>query len=64
MFKVYLNTTPKLYIETKKLAFSRKLLKDGLSVGEASVEAGFLDVSNFIRLFKRRFGVTPREYKG
>ena len=64
MFKVYLNTTPKLYIETKKLAFSRKLLKDGLSVGEASVEAGFLDVSNFIRLVKRRFGVTPREYKG
>ena len=64
MFKVYLNTTPKLYIETKKLAFSRKLLKSGLSVAEASAEAGFSDVSNFIRLFKRRFGVTPREYKG
>ncbi|MBR5140258.1 MAG: AraC family transcriptional regulator [Clostridia bacterium] len=64
MFKLYLNTTPKLYIETKKLAYSRKLLKDGLSVADASLEAGFADVSNFIRLFKRRFGVTPREYKG
>lgn len=64
MFKTYLNTTPKLYLETKKLAYSRKLLKDGCSVGEACAKAGFSDASNFIRLFKKRFSVTPREYKG
>ena len=63
MFKTYLNTTPKLYIETKKLAYSRKLLKEGSSVGEAALESGFSDVSNFIRLFKKRFSVTPKEYK-
>ena len=63
MFTTYLNTTPKYYIETKKLAFSRKLLKGGLSVSEAAAEAGFTDVSNFIRLFKKRFGITPREYR-
>lgn len=63
MFKTYLNTTPKLYIETKKLAYSRKLLKEGSSVGEAALESGFSDVSNFIRLFKKRFFITPKEYK-
>lgn len=64
MFTTYLNTTPKHYIETKKLAFSRKLLRAGFSVGEAAIESGFSDVSNFIRLFKKRFEITPKEYKG
>lgn len=63
LFKTHLNTTPKLYLEMKKLAYSRKLLKDGRSVSEACAEAGFADTSNFIRLFKQRFSVTPRDYK-
>jgi AraC-like DNA-binding protein len=64
MFKENLNTTPKLYIETKKLAYSRKLLKSGKNVTEACMESGFSDVSNYIRLFKKRFAVTPKEYRG
>ena len=63
LFKSQLNTTPKIYIEMKKLAFSRKLLRSGRSVGEACSEAGFSDVSNYIRLFKHRFSITPKEYK-
>lgn len=63
LFKTYLNTTPRQYIETKRLAYSRKLLKTGLSVKEAAREAGFSNESNFIRLFKSRFGITPRGYK-
>ena len=63
MFKTHLNTTPKNYIETRKLAYSRKLLKDGSSVREAALASGFTNVSNFIRLFKKRFGTTPRAYK-
>ena len=63
MFKDYLNTTPKHYIETKKLAYSRRLLQNGLSVSDAAVESGFSDASNFIRLFKKRFEITPREYR-
>ena len=64
LFKNYLNTTPKHYLEMKKLAYSRKLLKDGKSVNEACAESGFADTSNYIRLFKQRFSITPREYKG
>ena len=64
LFKKHLNTTPKLYLEMKKLAYSRKLLKEGKSVNEACTEAGFSDSSNYIRLFKLRFSLTPNEYKG
>ena len=64
LFKTHLNTTPKLYLEMKKLAYSRKLLREGRSVNEACTEAGFADTSNYIRLFKLRFSLTPREYKG
>jgi len=64
LFKKNLNTTPKLYLEMKKLAYSRKLLKEGKSVNEACAESGFADPSNYIRLFKLRFALTPNEYKG
>lgn len=62
MFKSHLQTTPKIYLETKKLAYSRILLRNGKSVLEASSESGFSDSSNFIRLFKKRFGITPKQY--
>lgn len=63
LFREYLHTSPKLYIETKRLAYSRQLLKQGKSVLAACMEAGFPDYSNFIRLFKKRFSVTPRRYR-
>lgn len=63
LFKQHLNTTPKIYLETKRLAFSRMLLKCGKSVFEACVQSGFSDYSNFIRLFKKRFGITPKQYR-
>lgn len=63
LFKTHLNTTPKLYLEMKKLAYSRKLLKEGKTVNEACAESGFSTPSNFIRLFKSRFSITPKEYR-
>jgi len=63
LFKRYLRTTPKMYIESKRLAYSRQLLKNGKSVLSACMEAGFPDYSNYIRLFKRRFDITPNQYK-
>ena len=63
LFKTYLHTTPKKYLESKKLAYSRLLLRRGKSVLEACTEAGFHDVSNYIRMFKRTFSVTPGQYK-
>lgn len=63
LFKKYLHTTPKLYIETKRLAYSRVLLKQGLSVFDACMQAGFPDYSNYVQLFKRRFCITPKRYR-
>ena len=53
----------KMYLETKKLAYSRMLLKEGMPVADACSLAGFSDYSNFIRLFRLRFGITPNKYK-
>ena len=63
LFKDYLHTTPKLYLETKRLAYSRRLLAQGSSVLYACMESGFPDYSNYIRLFKRRFSITPKQYR-
>ncbi len=63
LFKIHLNTSPKLYLETKRLAYARILLKNGESVMNACMKAGFPDYSNFIRLFKKRFNTTPHRYK-
>ena len=63
LFKEHLNTTPKTYLESKRLVFSQILLKEGRSVLSACMESGFPDYSNYIRLFKRRFGLTPRQYQ-
>ena len=63
LFKKYLRTTPKLYIETKRLSYSRLLLNSGKSVLAACMESGFPDYSNYIRLFKGRFKITPNQYK-
>ncbi len=63
LFKEYLNTTPKMYLESKRLAHSQILLKSGKSVLAACMESGFPDYSNYIRLFKRRFLITPKQYQ-
>ena len=63
LFKDNFNTSPKLYIENRRLTLARIMLKSGESVISACMKSGFPDYSNFIRLFKRRFGITPNQYK-
>ena len=36
---------------------------DGLPVAEIAFRAGFLDAGYFARLFRKRFGITPREWR-
>ena len=63
LFNAYLHTTPKKYVQAKKLAHSRYLLKNGSTVLSACMESGFSDYSNYIRLFKKRFSITPSQYR-
>lgn len=57
------NMSPTDYLRKKRLANSAKLLTEGKSVTEASVQSGFPDCSAFISLFKKTYGTTPFKYK-
>ncbi len=62
-FKRYLFTSPKRYLEDRKLSKSCMLLRQNKSVTEACFESGFEDYSHFITIFKRNFNTTPLKYK-
>ncbi len=62
-FRKHLHITPKSYLETVKLSNARRLLSEGKSVTDVCFECGYCDSSHFIRIFKKKFGVTPRRYK-
>lgn len=63
LFREYLRISPWQYIENKRLAYACKLLQEGKNVSVSCSEAGFPDYSNFIRLFRRRFDVSPSFYR-
>jgi len=63
MFETHLGTTPKSYLEGRRLAYSRVLLRNGARVTDACIQSGFSDLSNYIRLFKSTFDITPSEYR-
>ncbi len=52
------------YVTDKRLEKSRELLEDPLvKVYEITEELGWADVSNFIKVFKKKFGISPDEYR-
>ncbi|MEM6318774.1 MAG: ATP-binding protein [Bacteroidota bacterium] len=55
--------TPKQYQRNIQLDHARKILKSGAvqTVSELSYELGFEDASYFSRIYKKAFGVSPRE---
>jgi len=51
-------------IETRKLIEARNLLlNSGKSVSEIGYELGYNEKSYFTRVFRKRTGVTPTEYR-
>lgn len=62
-FRSYLHTSPREYLESKKLSHAVKLLTEGATVTEACINSGFPCCSHFIVLFKKKFGETPLKYK-
>lgn len=52
------------FVRMRRLEFARAHLADpDASLGAVALMAGFSDQSHFTRLFKRRFGVTPGQYR-
>lgn len=64
MFRRTMHTTPLLFIENMRLSVARHLLlSTDKSVLEISAEAGFSTLSSFNRLFRRRYGSSPRDLR-
>ncbi|CAB1262463.1 AraC family transcriptional regulator [Clostridium sp. MT-14] len=61
-FKEQTGYTIHNYILQKRLIMSNLLIKKGMSITDACLESGFNDYSNFLRAFKKVFGLSPREY--
>lgn len=63
-FKKILKCPPMRYLLDMRLDKACRLLENSeLSVTEVALECGFFDNSHFTRFFKRKYNVSPREYR-
>lgn len=64
LFKKIHGISPQQYIINLKLEFASHLLGSNLyTVSEVSRKSGFNDTKYFSRIFKTRFGTTPKKYQ-
>jgi AraC-like DNA-binding protein len=64
LFAKVLGVTPHQYVVRSRLRRAARLLADGTrSVTAVAFDAGFADVSNFVRTFHRAAGVSPRRFR-
>lgn len=63
-FRAVTGKTYKQYITDLKLNYAKKLLlSSGIAVTEVCFACGFASVSNFLRVFKDKFGVSPQNMR-
>lgn len=64
LFRKYLQTSPHDYVLTHRLNKAKQLLiTTSLRIKEVGHACGFSDSAHFVRLFRRRIGVTPALYR-
>jgi AraC-like DNA-binding protein len=64
LFAGVLGVTPHQYVVRSRLRRAARLLTDDdRSVTDVALEAGFADLSNFVRTFHRAAGVSPGGYR-
>ena len=63
LFKIYTGLPPGMYLRKRRLALAAKALSDGSSVVDAASRHGFDTPSGFTKAFRKRYGISPREYK-
>lgn len=54
--------TPHAYVVQRRLDLARSLIRQGTTLTDAAIKAGFSDQSHFHRAFTSRYGLTPRAY--
>jgi AraC-like DNA-binding protein len=64
LFAKVLGVTPHQYLVRSRLRRAARLLaEDTRTVTEVAFDAGFADMSNFVRTFHRAAGVSPRRFR-
>lgn len=64
LFKSEVGITIVQYIHEQRLEKARKLLEETFSqVNQVGFEVGIRDQSHFVRDFKKKYGLTPTEYR-
>jgi AraC-like DNA-binding protein len=63
VFKRHFRMTPYQYLLKLRIEHAQELLRDGLSLQQASEYCGFTDVHHFSKTFKSVTGVNPGYYK-
>jgi AraC family transcriptional regulator len=64
LFREVFRETPNHYLQRKRLAYARHMLDRGeRSITDICLDVGFESVTSFSALFRRNFGVSPREYR-
>lgn len=64
LFKEYMNTSVKKYVNTLRLNQAEKLIKaSDLPVSNIALLCGFTSINYFSSAFKKEFGISPTEYR-
>ena len=63
VFKENLGLSVHQYIIKKRLAMCRDAILSNTAITEAYLLCGFKDYSSFFKVFKKEYGVSPKEYK-
>lgn len=64
VFSRVLGVTPHQYLVRARLRRAARLLaEETVPVTDVALDAGFADLSNFVRTFRRAAGVSPREFR-
>ncbi|HEY8550394.1 MAG TPA: AraC family transcriptional regulator, partial [Vicinamibacterales bacterium] len=63
-FRTSTGTTPRAYVEARRVERAKQLLKEGeLPIAAIAVETGFGTQSRFTTIFRRLTGFTPAAYR-
>ena len=62
-FKKYTGYTLTKYITSKRIEYVKNLMRNGLSISDACLKAGFNNYSYFYKTFKSLVGVNPQDYQ-
>ncbi|MBQ8578075.1 MAG: AraC family transcriptional regulator [Clostridia bacterium] len=63
-FKAYTGVTFKQYLTDLRFSFAKKLLEHTeLSVSQICTQCGFSDFSHFMSGFKKKYGITPKNFR-